>query len=172
MQLPKWWRHQMETFPRYWPFVRGINRAPVNSPRKDQWRGVLMFSFICAWINGWVNNRDVGDLRRHRAHYDAIVMKLYFPMRWFYPLLLFRISCAIAAKDRHVCNDIQYHKQPKSYNAFMILWHSSWSMKEHIFSIKLNSLITFCLFAKDGYDPSTNECAEVRWSVRSLTQRQ
>ena len=24
--------------------------------------------------NGWINNRDVGDLRRHRTHYDAIVM--------------------------------------------------------------------------------------------------
>ena len=25
-------------FPRYWPFVRGIHRSPVNSPHKDQWR--------------------------------------------------------------------------------------------------------------------------------------
>ena len=30
--------------------------------------------FICAWINGWVNNREAGDLRCHRAHYDVIVM--------------------------------------------------------------------------------------------------
>ena len=30
--------------------------------------------FICAWINGWVNNRKSGDLRRHRTHYDVIVM--------------------------------------------------------------------------------------------------
>ena len=43
-----WWRHQMETFPRYWPFVRGIHRSPVNSPHKGQWRGALMFSVICA----------------------------------------------------------------------------------------------------------------------------
>ena len=34
----------------------------------------LMFSLICVWINGWVNNRKVGDLRRHRAHYDVTVM--------------------------------------------------------------------------------------------------
>ena len=27
-----------------------------------------------AWINGWVNNREAGDLRRHRTHYDVIVM--------------------------------------------------------------------------------------------------
>ena len=32
-----------------------------------------MFSLICAWIKGWVNNREAGDLRRHRAHYDVIV---------------------------------------------------------------------------------------------------
>ena len=26
------------------------------------------------WINGWVNIREAGDLRRHRVHYDVIVM--------------------------------------------------------------------------------------------------
>ena len=52
----------------------GIHRSPVNSPHKDQWRGALMFSLICAWINGWVNNGEAGDLRRHRSHYGTIVM--------------------------------------------------------------------------------------------------
>ena len=70
-----WWRHQMETFPRYWPFdIRGIHQSPVNSPHKGHWRGALIFSLICAWINGWVNNREAADARRHRAHYDVIVM--------------------------------------------------------------------------------------------------
>ena len=64
------WTH----FPRYWPFVRGIHRSSVNSPHKGQWRGALMFSFICARIHDWVNNGEAGDLRRHRAHYDVIVM--------------------------------------------------------------------------------------------------
>ena len=64
------WKH----IPRYWPFVRGIHRSPVNSPHKGQWRGALMFSLICARINGWANNGDAGDLRRHLAHYDVIVM--------------------------------------------------------------------------------------------------
>ena len=41
---------------------------------KGQWRGALLFSLICAWINGWVNNREASDLRRHRAHYDIAVM--------------------------------------------------------------------------------------------------
>ena len=45
------WKH----FPRYWTFVWGIHRSPVNSPHKGQWRGALIFSLICVWINGWVN---------------------------------------------------------------------------------------------------------------------
>ena len=64
------WQH----FPRYWPFVRGIHRSPVNSPHKGHWRGALMFSLICVWINGWLNNREAGDLRRYRAHCDVTVM--------------------------------------------------------------------------------------------------
>ena len=43
------WKH----FLRYWPFVWGIHRSPVNSPHKGQWRGALMFSLICAWLNEW-----------------------------------------------------------------------------------------------------------------------
>ena len=59
---------------RYWPFVWGIHRWPVNSPRKGQWRGALMFSLICTGINGSANNREAGDLRRHPTHYDVTVM--------------------------------------------------------------------------------------------------
>ena len=39
-----------------------------------QWRGALMLSLICAWINGWVNNSEAGDLRWHRAHLYATVI--------------------------------------------------------------------------------------------------
>ena len=62
------WKH----FPRYWPFVRGIHRSPVNSPHKGQWRTALMFSLIRVWINGWVNSREAGDLRRYRAHLTSL----------------------------------------------------------------------------------------------------
>ena len=65
-------------FPRYWPFVREIHRSPVNSLHKGQWRGALIFYLICARINGRVNNNKAGDLRRHRAHYDVIVMCDFF----------------------------------------------------------------------------------------------
>ena len=66
------WEH----FPHYWPFVWGMHRSPVNSPHKGQWRGALIFSLICAWINGWLNNRKAGNLRCHRAHYDVTVIIL------------------------------------------------------------------------------------------------
>ena len=69
-----WWRHQMEKKSAVQAFVRGIHRSPVNSPHKGQRRWALMFSLICVWINGWVNNREAGDLRRFRTHYDVIVM--------------------------------------------------------------------------------------------------
>ena len=68
------WKH----FSRYWPFVRGIHRSTVNSPHKGQWRGASIFSLICAWTNGRVNNRGAGDLRCHRAHYDVAALKTVF----------------------------------------------------------------------------------------------
>ena len=66
------WKH----FPRYWPSVQEIHRSPVNSLHKGQWRGILMFSLICARIHGWVNNCETDDLRRYRTHCDVIVMIL------------------------------------------------------------------------------------------------
>ena len=46
----------------------------IFQSHKLEWRGALMFALICVWINGWVNNREAGDLRRYRTHYDVTVM--------------------------------------------------------------------------------------------------
>ena len=46
---------------------------PVNSQHKAS--HVEIWYFL--WYNGWVNNRDAGDLRRHRDHYDVTVMFIY-----------------------------------------------------------------------------------------------
>ena len=77
---------ELKHFPRYWLFVRGNHRSPVNSPYKGQWRGALMRSFICAWFNGWENNHAAGDLRRHCTHYDVTVIRHFCPM----PVLKYR----------------------------------------------------------------------------------
>ena len=68
-----WWRHQMEAFSAL---------LAICAPHKGQWRGALVFTLICVWINGWVNNREAGDLRRNHAHYDVTVME-----EWFTPKL-------------------------------------------------------------------------------------
>ena len=66
----------METFSALLAICAGISPVTAELPHKGQWRGALMFSLICAWINGWVNNGEAGDLRRHRADYYVTVMKL------------------------------------------------------------------------------------------------
>ena len=81
------WKH----FPRYWPFVRGIHRSSVNSSHKSQWRGALMFTLICAWINHWVNSGEAGDLRRYRAHCDVIVMERISSYTCLFLLLMFSL---------------------------------------------------------------------------------
>ena len=39
--------------------------------RCTTWRGALMISLICVWLNGWVNNHEAG-----RAHYGVTVMHI------------------------------------------------------------------------------------------------
>ena len=56
-------------FPRFLSLCTGNSQS-----HRGQWCGALMFSLICAWINGWVNIREAGDLRYHRAYYDFTVM--------------------------------------------------------------------------------------------------
>ena len=69
-----WWRHKMETFSALLALCARNSPGPVNYSHNGQWRGPLMFSLICVWINDWVNNREAGDLKHHRGHYDVSVM--------------------------------------------------------------------------------------------------
>ena len=78
-----WWRHQMET-------VCALLAISGNSPYKGQWRGALMFSLICVWINGWVNNGEAGDMRRYRAHYDVTVMWWHVYLQISHAIIKFR----------------------------------------------------------------------------------
>ena len=86
-------------FPRYWPFVREIHRSLVNFPHKGQRHEALMFSLICAWINSWVSNRKAGDLRRHRSHYDVIVMDTEVcQLRWQWYICLENVCCIFCCR--------------------------------------------------------------------------
>ena len=117
----------------YWPFVRGIHRSLVNSPHKGQWRGALMFSLICVWINGWVNNGEAGDLRRYLIHYGITVMiepmghnelniTYYsltdgFNSKWAGDINL----CFIYCSPEQVLK--QTVKLPVIWDAMMLMWH-------------------------------------------------
>ena len=69
-----WWRYQMETFSALLAICAGTSPVTGEFTAQRPWRGVLMFSLMCAWINGWVYNGETGDLIRHRAHFDVTVI--------------------------------------------------------------------------------------------------
>ena len=77
------WRHQMETF--FALLAICVGNSPVTVE--------LMFSLICAWINGLVNKGEAGDLRRHRAHYDVAVMITYISRLSLYICPVCHIVC-------------------------------------------------------------------------------
>ena len=67
----------METFSALLSLCAGNSPATGEFPaQRPVTRSFDSVFFNCAWINGWVNNSDAGDLRRHRAHYDVNVMKM------------------------------------------------------------------------------------------------
>ena len=146
------WKH----FPRYWPFVRGIHRSPVNSPHKGQWRGALMFTLICARINGWVKNREAGDLRRYRPplwrhHNVPHISQWRFPhdiisKAWCkttaFPLLTHWEYCSLALSHRYVPH-ISSHVLHVGFNGThqMSLCKFNYCIRYHIHN-RIISIIT------------------------------
>ena len=65
----------METFSALLALCAGnspvTGEFPTKKPMTRSFDGCF---WICAWINDWVNNREAGDLRRRRDHYDGTVM--------------------------------------------------------------------------------------------------
>ena len=71
-----WWRHQMETFSALLAICAGNTPVSGEFPTQRPVTRSFDISLICAWIHGWVNNREAGDLKSHRVDYDATVMNL------------------------------------------------------------------------------------------------
>ena len=69
-----WWRHQMETFSRCWPFVRGITHTKASDAE--------LWCFLWS-TSDWVNNGEAGDLRRHRARFDVTLMSEDMCIVWW-----------------------------------------------------------------------------------------
>ena len=84
------WKH----FSPYWPFVRGIHRLAVISPRQGQWRRALVLSLICALNKrlskqslGWWFETPTCSLRRHCNDIDKVCSHwrrlLSSAVRWY-----------------------------------------------------------------------------------------
>ena len=72
-----WWRDQMETFSVLLAICAGNSLVTVEFPAQTWQRPVTqsfdVFFDLCL-NDGWVNNREAGDLRRHRSQYYVTVM--------------------------------------------------------------------------------------------------
>ena len=87
-----WWRHQMETFSALLAICAWNSPVPGDFPTQRPVTRSLMFSLICVWINGWAN-REAGDLRPYRAHYDVTVMDFEY----------FKEICTIISINHCIC---------------------------------------------------------------------
>ena len=66
----------METFSMLLAICAGNSPVTGEFPAQRPVMRSFDIFFDLAWIHGWVNNGEAGDLRRHRAHYDVIVMPI------------------------------------------------------------------------------------------------
>ena len=89
------------------------------------------FLWSAPWINGWVNNREASDLRRHHAHYDAVTM---LPTDFFSSILIsmFKIEPMAFCFSR---NTTQCTKSPPEINL---------ALKKKYFHEVLQSVVFIC----------------------------
>ena len=106
-------------FPRYWTFVRGIHRWPVNSPPKGQWRGALLFSLIClnkrlskqSW--GWWFETPSRSLWRHCNVISSLSKQPQGPVLW--RVFFLNNTSYILSAVNHLPNDNRCKQ--------LITWH-------------------------------------------------
>ena len=139
--IHSWRRHQMKTFSALLVLCVGIHRSPVNSPCRGQWRGILIFSLICAWINGWVNNREASDLRRHRSHYDVIVM--IEPWRNCYSSSIFSMVCHRLMRKKNVDDIFAIRFNHESLFQPICDFDTEWTLENHRRQMRLWNIIKF-----------------------------
>ena len=108
----------METFFALLAICAGIHRPPVNSPHKGQWRGALIFSLICVWINGWVNNGEAGDLRRFRAHVTSLLPDGTKPLHE--PMLTYHQSGLVVREFRGRAQNIKLQNDFEKFTCEII----------------------------------------------------
>ena len=124
-----WWRHQMEPFSVLLAICARNSPVPGEFPAQRPVTRSFDVFFIYVWINGCVNNREAGDLRRHRAHYDVIVMLCMNTVMW---------NMKIAIKDVIKGEMAWYtHMHMYAWGILQVL------TKPHVLSIKQSSYLKY-----------------------------
>ena len=128
-----WWRHQMETFSALLALCEGNSPMTGEFPWQRPVTRGFDISLIHAWTNNWVNTRDAGHLRRHRAHYDITVIYLQITCsdstyrdstRVVIPAMTTRVTCRILGVN---CTCHYDHKSTNYFNIMheiRISWES------------------------------------------------
>ena len=78
----------METFSALLAFWAGNSPVTGEFPLQRPVTQSFDVVFDLDWINGWVNDREAGNLRRHRTHYDVTVivrqhLQTLTPVHWW-----------------------------------------------------------------------------------------
>ena len=125
-----WWRHHMETFSALLALCAG--NSPVTGEfhaQRPVTRGFHVFFGLC--MNGWVNNRKAGDLRRHRTHYDVTVMLvggLTLRPHFGSHQIAFDFSLILDTPPMLSMTCVIIHKKHYSCEAFSTMFEFGWSI--------------------------------------------
>ena len=125
------------------PFVQGIHWSSGNSPHIGQWCRALMFSLICAWTNGWANNRVADDLSLYCAHYEVTVMiidtivhtLLDHQNSWY---CTYRINMSSTATRKDFIYLYQYQEMIKKYIFFYVSKNNSIMTRVKLLMAEIN----------------------------------
>ena len=140
--LNAWWRHQMETLPPYWPFVRGIHRSRMDSPHKGQWRGALILNLFAPEQRVekkldtpviWVPSRS--SWRQSNVRAACMLCKAHVLYRFQYNHAWFSIHKTIDMRLKdvlpwHLLNYIKSAK--KNTVKSLISWFSEATRRAHL----------------------------------------
>ena len=80
-----------------------VANSPANSPHKGQWRGALMLSLMCAWINK----------QRRRRGFDAPFCSL-----WYHCNVRKRSKFHVTCPSQWESTDMYPHREPAMRNWF------------------------------------------------------
>ena len=76
------------------------------------------FLWSAPWINGWLNNREAGDLRRYRVHYVIVIR------RWMHQGVAHSTITKTESRSDEVTNPIIYRPE-FTHTIHPVLWFAT-----------------------------------------------